>query len=149
MPAHRRTVRLRTDRRPKFRTSVRTGTDDSGCHPEPGCNRRCLSTHTTKVIAMPPSIPHLDNNKLEQFFGRFVQDLGAVMHAATLLVGDRLGLYQAMADSQWSLQWTWLNGQKRTNGTWPNGWQLRPQPDTPNMTPTPSDSGSPRSRLSP
>ena len=50
---------------------------------------------------MPPSIPHLDQHKLEQFFGRFVQDLGAVMHAATLLVGDRLGLYQAMADSQW------------------------------------------------
>jgi SAM-dependent methyltransferase len=50
---------------------------------------------------MPPSIPHLDNHKLEQFFGRFVQDLGAVLHAATLLVWDRLGLYRAMADSQW------------------------------------------------
>jgi hypothetical protein len=24
------------------------------------------------VSAMPPSIPHLDNHKLEQFFGRFV-----------------------------------------------------------------------------
>jgi SAM-dependent methyltransferase len=50
---------------------------------------------------MPPSVPHLDNHKLEQFVGRFVQDLGAVFHAATLLVGDRVGLYQAMADSQW------------------------------------------------
>ena len=50
---------------------------------------------------MPPSIPHLDDHKLEQLFGRFVQDLGAVMHAATLLVGDRLGLYRSMADSQW------------------------------------------------
>ena len=37
------------------------------------------------------SVPHLDNQKLEQFVGRFVQDLGAVLHAATLLVGDRLG----------------------------------------------------------
>ena len=50
---------------------------------------------------MPPSVPHLDNQKLEQLVGRFVQDLGAVLHAATLLVGDRLGLYQAMADSAW------------------------------------------------
>jgi len=50
---------------------------------------------------MPPSTPHLDNHKLEQFFGRFVSDLGAVMHAATVLVGDRLGLYAAMADSRW------------------------------------------------
>ena len=49
---------------------------------------------------MPPSIPHLDNHKLEQFFGRFVSDLGAVMHAATVLVGDRLGLYAAMADNR-------------------------------------------------
>jgi len=29
--------------------------------------------------------------------GRFVQDLGAVMHAATVVVGDRLGLYKALA----------------------------------------------------
>lgn len=42
-----------------------------------------------------------DEAKLESFVGRFVQDLGAVGHAATVLLGDRLGLYRAMADSAW------------------------------------------------
>ncbi len=40
----------------------------------------------------------IDPQKLEAFVGRFVQDLGAVIHAATVLLGDRLGLYKAMAD---------------------------------------------------
>ena len=76
MPAHARTVR----RRPppaaeKFRTSVRTGTDDTERHRSQGRNRSCLPADTGKAIAMPPSTPHLDNDKLEQFFGRFVQDL--------------------------------------------------------------------------
>ena len=39
----------------------------------------------------------IDAAKLDQFMGRFVQDLGAVMHAATIVVGDRLGLYKALA----------------------------------------------------
>jgi SAM-dependent methyltransferase len=30
--------------------------------------------------------------------GRFVGDLGAVMHAATIVVGDKLGLYKALAE---------------------------------------------------
>jgi SAM-dependent methyltransferase len=50
---------------------------------------------------MPPSIPGLDGEKVEQLFFGFVHDLGAVMHAATVLVGDRVGLYRAMADSEW------------------------------------------------
>jgi SAM-dependent methyltransferase len=39
----------------------------------------------------------IDEAKLNQFMGRFVQDLGAVMHAATIVVGDQLGLYKALA----------------------------------------------------
>ncbi|HEY2978418.1 MAG TPA: class I SAM-dependent methyltransferase, partial [Burkholderiaceae bacterium] len=39
----------------------------------------------------------IDTAKLDQFMGRFVQDLGAVMHAATIVVGDRLGLYKTLA----------------------------------------------------
>lgn len=42
----------------------------------------------------------IDETRLEQFVGRFVADLGAVLHAATVLVGDRLGLYAAMADGR-------------------------------------------------
>ncbi len=40
----------------------------------------------------------IDPAKLDAFVGRFVQDLGAVLHAATVLLGDKLGLYKAMAD---------------------------------------------------
>jgi hypothetical protein len=37
--------------------------------------------------------PAIDENKLNEFIGRFVGDLGAVAHAATLLIGDKLGQY--------------------------------------------------------
>jgi hypothetical protein len=40
----------------------------------------------------------IDNDKLNAFMGSFVQDLGAVMHAATIVLGDELGLYEALAD---------------------------------------------------
>jgi SAM-dependent methyltransferase len=40
----------------------------------------------------------IDDAKLNQFMGRFVGDLGAVMHAATIVLGDQLGLYKALAE---------------------------------------------------
>jgi SAM-dependent methyltransferase len=40
----------------------------------------------------------IDESRLNAFMGNFVHDLGAVMHAATIVVGDRLGLYKALAD---------------------------------------------------
>ena len=39
----------------------------------------------------------IQEDKLNAFMGNFVHDLGAVMHAATVVVGDQLGLYKAMA----------------------------------------------------
>jgi winged helix-turn-helix protein len=38
----------------------------------------------------------LDEAKLQTCMGQFVNDLGAVMHAATVVVGDQLGLYKAL-----------------------------------------------------
>jgi hypothetical protein len=40
----------------------------------------------------------INEQKLNDFMGRFVGDLGAVMHAATVVVGDQLGLYKALAN---------------------------------------------------
>jgi SAM-dependent methyltransferase len=40
----------------------------------------------------------LNPDKLNEFLGRFVADLGAVMHAPLVILGDRLGLYAALAD---------------------------------------------------
>jgi hypothetical protein len=39
----------------------------------------------------------IDESKLNAFMGNFVHDLGAVMHAATIVVGDQLGLYKALS----------------------------------------------------
>src|ERR1700693_2523573 len=40
----------------------------------------------------------IDESRLNEFMGKFVGDLGAVMHAATVVVGDALGLYKALAE---------------------------------------------------
>ena len=40
----------------------------------------------------------INETKLNEFMGRFVGDLGAVMHAATIVVGDQLGLYKRLAE---------------------------------------------------
>ncbi len=40
----------------------------------------------------------VDEGKLNAFMEKFVHDIGAVMHAATVVVGDELGFYKAMAE---------------------------------------------------
>jgi SAM-dependent methyltransferase len=42
----------------------------------------------------------IDEQKLEAFMGQFVQDLGAALSVATVAIGDKLGLYKAMADGE-------------------------------------------------
>src|SRR4051795_2349590 len=42
--------------------------------------------------------PTIDEQKLEQFMGQFVQDMGAAATAPLVVIGDKLGLYKAMAD---------------------------------------------------
>jgi SAM-dependent methyltransferase len=39
----------------------------------------------------------IDETKLGEFMGRFVGDLGAVLHAPLIVLGDKLGLYRALA----------------------------------------------------
>lgn len=41
----------------------------------------------------------IDEAKLNAFMQGFVHDLGAVAHAATIIVGDQLGLYKALAEA--------------------------------------------------
>jgi 2-polyprenyl-3-methyl-5-hydroxy-6-metoxy-1,4-benzoquinol methylase len=42
----------------------------------------------------------VDESKLNAFMGRAVGDMGAAAHAVLILLGDRLGLFRAMADSR-------------------------------------------------
>ena len=44
--------------------------------------------------------PSIDEQKLEQFMGQFVQDMGAAATAPLVVIGDKLGLYKAMADGE-------------------------------------------------
>src|SRR5215469_8328790 len=40
----------------------------------------------------------LDMNKLNAFIGQFVTDLGASVHAGMVVIGEKLGLYKALAE---------------------------------------------------
>lgn len=40
---------------------------------------------------------NINEDKLNELLGKFVGDLGATMHAGTIVIGERLGLYKAMA----------------------------------------------------
>ncbi len=42
-------------------------------------------------------VPVLDMNKLNSFIGQFVTDLGASVHAGMVVIGEKLGLYKALA----------------------------------------------------
>src|SRR5215469_13956237 len=42
----------------------------------------------------------IDQDKLNALLGQAVQDMGASLHAALILIGDKLGLYRAMADGR-------------------------------------------------
>jgi SAM-dependent methyltransferase len=44
----------------------------------------------------------VDNEKLSQFLGRFVGDLGAAVHAGMVVIGEKLGLYKALASGPMS-----------------------------------------------
>src|SRR5579859_5689543 len=47
---------------------------------------------------MSATTQEIDEARLDEFMGRFVGDLGAALSAALVVIGDRLGLYRAMAD---------------------------------------------------
>ena len=42
-------------------------------------------------------VPAVDMNKLNAFIGQFVTDLGAAVHTGMVVIGEKLGLYKALA----------------------------------------------------
>jgi SAM-dependent methyltransferase len=42
-------------------------------------------------------VPAMDMNKLNAFIGQFVTDLGAAVHSGMVVIGEKLGLYKALA----------------------------------------------------
>ena len=43
-------------------------------------------------------VPAVDMNKLNAFLGQFVSDLGAAVHTGMVVIGEKLGLYKALAE---------------------------------------------------
>jgi hypothetical protein len=74
----------------------------------------------------------IDEAKLNEFMANFVRDMGAVAHAATVVVGDQLGLYKALANDPLT------SSQKPpapTRATCANGCARRPRAATRTTTP--------------
>lgn len=46
------------------------------------------------------STKNVDQARLQDFMGKVVNDLGATWSAVLVIIGDKLGLYKAMADSK-------------------------------------------------
>ena len=47
---------------------------------------------------MSTQAPVLDMDKLNAFVGQFVNDLGAAVHTGMVVIGEKLGLYKALAE---------------------------------------------------
>ena len=58
-------------------------------------------------------VPALDMNKLNAFIGQFVTDLGAAVHAGMVVIGEKLGLYKALAAGPHELRATGRQDQDR------------------------------------
>jgi ubiquinone/menaquinone biosynthesis C-methylase UbiE len=52
-------------------------------------------------MATQQTSPNFDAAKLDAFMQKAVMDMGAAMHATLIVVGDKLGLYKAMAGAGW------------------------------------------------
>jgi len=47
-------------------------------------------------------VPIIDSDKLNAFIGQFVSDLGAAVHSGMVVIGEKLGLYKALASGAMS-----------------------------------------------
>jgi SAM-dependent methyltransferase len=59
-------------------------------------SRMPMTAATPETTALPP----VDEDKLNEFMGRILGDCGAAASAPLVVIGDKLGLYRAMADGQ-------------------------------------------------
>src|SRR6059058_4926372 len=65
-------------------------------------------------------VPTLDMTKLNAFVGQFVTDLGAAVHTGMVVIGEKLGLYKALAADPMSP--TQLAAKTRTDERYVREW---------------------------
>ena len=67
----------------------------------------------------------VDEAKLQAFMGKMVGDMGAAMSGALVLIGDRLGLYKALAEGGPVTSDELASARARRSGTSASGWPPR------------------------
>ena len=79
----------------------------------------------------------IDMDKLQEFLGRFVTDLGATFAAGNVVTGHHLGLYRALAAGRPAPPNS-PSGPAPIPGTSPSGYAARRPADTWNTTRSPT-----------
>ncbi len=64
----------------------------------------------------------MNEDKLNALLGRFVGDLGAALHAGSIVIGEKLGLYKAMATPEERVTPEELAGRTNTNERYVREW---------------------------
>lgn len=64
----------------------------------------------------------MNEQKLNELLGRFVNDVGATMHAGSIVIGEKLGLYKAMATPEERVTAAELAGRTSTNERYVREW---------------------------
>lgn len=64
----------------------------------------------------------INENKLNELLGRFVSDLGATMHAGSIVIGEKLGLYKAMSTPNERITVEQLATETGTNARYVREW---------------------------
>ncbi len=72
---------------------------------------------------------NLDMNKLNSFIGQFVTDLGAAVHAGMVVIGEKLGLYKALAREPMTSAQLALR-RRPMSATCASGWPHKPREAT-------------------
>ena len=80
----------------------------------------------------------IDTDKLQEFLGRFIADLGATVAAGNVVIGHRLGLYQALAAPGPPAPRSWRPAPRPALATSPNGCAGRRRAGTSSTTRRPT-----------
>ena len=65
---------------------------------------------------------NINEDKLNELLGRFVSDLGATMHAGSIVIGEKLGLYKAMGEPRERITAAELANRTNTNERYVREW---------------------------
>jgi len=65
---------------------------------------------------------NINEDKLNELLGRFVSDLGATMHAGSIVIGEKLGLYKAMGEPGERITAAELANRTNTNERYVREW---------------------------